>query len=106
MVAGQLGLLATLSLPVGPAEESECHDRGRDMLYYVRALEEARPAIMGNPLRSKRGPDGRVMRYGSGLPGRTARARVVFPALRGPSGGSSCPVRSARSFGSRLIDPS
>jgi hypothetical protein len=32
----------------------------RDTLYYVRALEAARPAILGRPLRPKRGGDGSV----------------------------------------------
>jgi hypothetical protein len=35
-------------------------DRGRDSLYYVRALEEARPAILGNPLRPRRNSEGEV----------------------------------------------
>ena len=35
-------------------------DRRRDTLYYVRALEEARPAILGDPLRPRRNVEGRV----------------------------------------------
>jgi hypothetical protein len=35
--------------------------RGRDALYYVRALEEARPAILGNPLRAERNEAGEVV---------------------------------------------
>ena len=35
-------------------------DRGRDTLYYVRALEEKRPAILGNPLRPRRNAEGAV----------------------------------------------
>jgi Protein of unknown function (DUF3604) len=36
-------------------------ERGRDTLYYVRALEEARPAILGNPLRPERNESGEVV---------------------------------------------
>jgi hypothetical protein len=36
-------------------------DRGRDTLYYVRALEEARPAILGDPLRPQRDETGEVV---------------------------------------------
>ncbi len=36
-------------------------ERRRDALYYVRALEEARPAILGDPLRPERDADGRVV---------------------------------------------
>lgn len=35
--------------------------RGRDVLYYVRALEAARPAILGNPLRPRRDAEGEVL---------------------------------------------
>lgn len=35
--------------------------RGRDTLYYVRALEAARPAILGDPLRPQRDASGRVV---------------------------------------------
>jgi hypothetical protein len=35
-------------------------DRGRDTLYYARALEEQRPAILGNPLRPRRNSEGEV----------------------------------------------
>ncbi|MCB9725826.1 MAG: DUF3604 domain-containing protein [Spirochaetaceae bacterium] len=41
-------------------EDEDFASRGRDTLYYVRALEAARPAIAGNPLRPRRGDDGRV----------------------------------------------
>ena len=52
-----------------PAEEGcvvrfsdpEFLERGKDVLYYVRALEEARPAILGNPLRPQRDASGRVV---------------------------------------------
>ena len=37
-------------------------ERGRDVLYYVRALEEPRPAILGNPLRPERNAEGEVVR--------------------------------------------
>jgi hypothetical protein len=36
-------------------------ERGRDTLYYVRALEEARPAIVGDPLRTRRDESGKVV---------------------------------------------
>ena len=41
--------------------DDEFLERGRDTLYYVRALEESRPAIAGNPLRPKRGDSGEVV---------------------------------------------
>jgi hypothetical protein len=41
--------------------DDEFADRGRDALYYVRALEEARPAILGNPLRPERNAQGEVV---------------------------------------------
>jgi hypothetical protein len=34
-------------------EDAEYASLGRDALYYARALEEARPAILGNPLRTR-----------------------------------------------------
>ena len=34
----------------------------RDALYYVRALEEARPAILGRPLRTEFDADGNALR--------------------------------------------
>jgi hypothetical protein len=36
-------------------------ERARDALYYVRALEDARPAILGDPLRAKRDESGEVV---------------------------------------------
>ena len=41
--------------------DDEHPERGRDVLYYVRALEEARPAIVGRPLRPRRNSDGEVI---------------------------------------------
>jgi len=41
--------------------DEEFADRGRDVLYYVRALEAARPAILGDPLRPERDAEGRVV---------------------------------------------
>lgn len=41
--------------------DEEFPERGRDTLYYVRALEEARPAILGNPLRPERNSEGEVV---------------------------------------------
>ena len=37
-------------------------ERSRDTLYYVRALEAARPAILGNPLRPERNAEGEVVK--------------------------------------------
>ncbi len=42
-------------------EDEDFSDGGRDTLYYVRALEAARPAIVGKPLRPKRSADGSVV---------------------------------------------
>ena len=41
--------------------DDEFPKRGRDVLYYVRALEQARPAIMGRPLRPERNSEGEVV---------------------------------------------
>jgi len=41
--------------------DDDFSERARDALYYVRALEEARPAILGDPLRAKRDDSGRVI---------------------------------------------
>jgi hypothetical protein len=43
--------------------------RERDTLYYVRALEEARPAILGNPLRPERDASGEVVSVSICVPG-------------------------------------
>lgn len=42
-------------------EDDEFPDRRRDTLYYVRALEESRPGILGNPLRPQRNAAGEVV---------------------------------------------
>jgi hypothetical protein len=41
--------------------DDDFSERARDTLYYVRALEEARPAILGDPLRAKRDESGKVV---------------------------------------------
>ncbi len=41
--------------------DDEFPGRERDTLYYVRALEAPRPAILGDPLRPRRDADGRVV---------------------------------------------
>jgi hypothetical protein len=41
--------------------DDEFPKRGRDVLYYARALEQARPAIMGRPLRPEQNTQGEVV---------------------------------------------
>ena len=41
--------------------DDEFADKGRDALYYARVLEEARPGILGRPLRPERDRDGKVV---------------------------------------------